>query len=42
MNTPIELDQRNRQLEVLNQAAIAIASELHLDKVLQLIVDAAR
>ena len=42
MNTPIELEQRNRQLEVLNQAAIAIASELHLDKVLQLIVDAAR
>lgn len=42
MDTQIKLEQRNRQLEVLNQAAIAIASELHLDKVLQLIVDAAR
>lgn len=42
MNTQIELEQRNRQLEVLSQAAIAIADELHLDKVLQLIVDAAR
>ncbi len=37
-----ELERRNRQLEVLNAAAIAIAGELHLDKVLQMIVDAAR
>lgn len=33
---------RNRQLAALNQAAIAIAGELSLDKVLQQIVDAAR
>jgi signal transduction histidine kinase len=37
-----ELEERNRQLEALNQAAIAIAGELSLDKVLQKIVDSAR
>ena len=31
-----------RALEALNQAALAIASELDVDKVLQLIVDSAR
>jgi signal transduction histidine kinase len=36
-----ELEERNRQLEALNQAAIAIAGELSLDKVLQRIVDSA-
>lgn len=41
-NTHAKLEQRNRQLEVLNQAAMAIAGELQLDKVLQMIVDAAR
>ncbi len=42
MNPETELERRNRQLEVLQQAAIAIAGELHLDRVLQLIVDSAR
>lgn len=37
-----ELEERNRQLEALNQAAIAIASELSLENVLQEIVDSAR
>jgi signal transduction histidine kinase len=37
-----QLERRNHQLAALNQAAIAIASELSLDKVLQQIVDAAR
>lgn len=37
-----ELEERNRQLEALNQAAIAIAGELSLEKVLQKIVDSAR
>lgn len=37
-----ELEERNRQLEALNQAAIAIAGELSLVKVLQKIVDSAR
>ena len=37
-----ELEERNRQLEALNQAAIAIAGELALDKVLQKIVNSAR
>lgn len=42
MDPETELERRNRQLEVLNEAAMAIAGELHLDKVLQMIVDAAR
>ncbi|MBK9055376.1 MAG: GAF domain-containing sensor histidine kinase [Chloroflexi bacterium] len=46
MNTITHSDpqqlSRDRQFEVLNEAAMAIAGELHLDKVLQLIVDAAR
>jgi signal transduction histidine kinase len=37
-----ELEERNRQLEALNQAAIAIAGELSIEKVLQKIVDSAR
>lgn len=37
-----QLEIRNRQLATLHQAAIAIAGELSLDKVLQQIVDAAR
>ncbi|MCB9418323.1 MAG: GAF domain-containing sensor histidine kinase [Ardenticatenaceae bacterium] len=37
-----EFEERNRQLEALNQAAIAIAGELSLEKVLQKIVDSAR
>jgi two-component system, NarL family, sensor histidine kinase DevS len=37
-----QLQQRNRQLDALNKAAMAISSELTLDKVLQQIVDAAR
>ncbi len=37
-----ELELRNRQLEALSQAAMAIAAELSLDKVLQQIVAAAR
>lgn len=37
-----QLEIRNRQLAALNQAAVAIAGELSLDKVLQQIVDAAR
>ena len=36
-----ELEERNRQLEALNQAAIAIAGELSIEKVLQKIVDSA-
>ena len=36
-----ELEERNRQLAALNQAAIAIASELSLERVLQKIVDSA-
>lgn len=42
MDPQTELERRNRQLEVLNEAAMAIAGELHLDRVLQMIVDAAR
>lgn len=37
-----ELKKRNAQLAALNQAAMAIAGELALDKVLQQIVDSAR
>ena len=37
-----QLEIRNHQLAALNQAAVAIAGELSLDKVLQQIVDAAR
>ena len=37
-----QLELRNHQLAALNQAAVAIAGELSLDKVLQQIVDAAR
>ena len=37
-----ELEERNRQLEALNQAAIAIVGELSLDNVLQKIVNSAR
>jgi signal transduction histidine kinase len=37
-----ELDQRNRQLAALSKAAMAIAGELSLDRVLQQIVDSAR
>lgn len=37
-----KLRQRNRQLAALDEASMAIASELTLDKVLQQIVDAAR
>jgi signal transduction histidine kinase len=43
MTDPIQqLEIRNRQLAALNQAAVAIAGELSLDKVLQQIVEAAR
>ncbi len=43
MSDPLQqLEIRNRQLAALNQAAVAIAGELSLDKVLQQIVDAAR
>ena len=43
MSDPLQqLEIRNRQLAALNQAAVAIAGELSLDKVLQHIVDAAR
>lgn len=42
MTPESQLERRNRQFAILNQAAMAIAGELHLDKVLQLIVDAAR
>lgn len=37
-----ELDRRTQQLAALSRAAMAIASELSLDKVLQQIVDSAR
>lgn len=37
-----ELEERTRQLTALNQATIAIAGELSLDRVLQKIVDSAR
>jgi hypothetical protein len=39
---PIDDQSAQRALEALNQAALAIASELDVDKVLQLIVDSAR
>lgn len=42
MTPESQLERRNRQFAILNQAAMAIAGELHLDKVLQMIVDAAR
>ncbi len=42
-NTPVvEMSSAQRALEALNNAALAIASELDVDKVLQLIVDSAR
>ena len=37
-----ELEEKNRQLEALNQAAMAIAGELALDNVLKQIVESAR
>jgi signal transduction histidine kinase len=37
-----QVQQRNRQLDALNKASMAISSELTLDKVLQQIVDVAR
>ncbi|MEJ2749754.1 MAG: GAF domain-containing protein, partial [Anaerolineae bacterium] len=37
-----ELEERNRQLAALNQATMAIAGELSLERVLQKIVDSAR
>ncbi len=37
-----DLEEKNRQLTALNRAAIAIAGELSLDKVLQQIVESAR
>ncbi|MDX1664876.1 MAG: GAF domain-containing sensor histidine kinase [Candidatus Promineifilaceae bacterium] len=38
----LALEKRNRELRALHQAALAIAAELSLDKVLQQIVDSAR
>ena len=38
----INLEEKNRQLKALNQAAMAIAGELALDKVLKQIVESAR
>lgn len=42
--SPLQMDEQfaKKALEALNQAALAIASELDVDKVLQLIVDSAR
>jgi len=40
--TSVQLTIRNRQLSALNQAALAIAAELSLEKVLKQIVDSAR
>ncbi|MEM7119103.1 MAG: GAF domain-containing sensor histidine kinase [Chloroflexota bacterium] len=42
MSSQSQLEQQTRQLAALHEAAIAIASEFKLDKVLQRIVDAAR